>query len=423
MNPAEAPALPIPRKTPAAFRRLLASNAFESIADNSVRTLLPVIAVSALGAGTAQIGVLNALGLGAFLAFGLPIGGLVDRLPKLGVMRAADLVRAVAVLAVPVLFLLDALVLWQVLLAAALLGITDVFFTSASGAWLPTVVGTEELGIAYARLQRVSTLASVGSPAVATTLLKVLAAPLVLALAGIGYLLSALLLPRFAGPEPASDSDQRPRFWSSIAQGVSLAVHHPVMRALLLSNMLLNASVMLGNSVLAVYVISSLGYSAAAFAMIGTLSALGGLAASIIAPRLLGRWGIGRLKIAASLGCVPAVGVLALAQHLPGPALGWVAVQSLIWSFMLVLATVAGAGVIPQLCAPTLLATVMAAHRFFTLGVMPVASLVGGLAAVHLGITPILWTWAVLAGFSALPILLSPLRSWHLGPEPRGANL
>lgn len=407
---------------PAAFRRLLASTAFESLADNATRTLLPVIAVASLGAGTAEVGLLNALGLGAFLVLGLPIGALVDRLPRLRAMRAADLARAALILSIPLLFLRGSLDMWHLLVAAALLGIADVFFTSASGALVPSLVGTNELGGAYARLQRVSSLASIGTPAMATAGLKILAAPLALVLGGVGYLCSALLLPRASGHPSLPAAGPRPRFWRSIAQGLSMAVGHRTMRALLLSNLLLNAAAMLGNSVLAVFVISSLGFSAATFALVGTVSASGGLVASLVAPRLLGFLGIGRLKIAASLGCVPAVAALALAEILPGPALAWVAAQSFLWAFMLVLATVAGAGVIPQLCEESRLGAVMAGNRFFTLGIMPVASIAGGIAASAFGIQPVLWAWALLAGLSALPLLLSPLRSWHLGPEPRGTN-
>lgn len=422
MNPAPARTTLERQESPSAFQRLLVSNAFESAADNAARTLLPVIAVATLGAGAAEVGLLNALGIGAFLALGLPIGALVDRLPKLPAMRAADLARAALTLAIPLLFLLGSLDMWHLLLAAALLGIADVFFSSASGALVPALVGTNELGIAYARLQRVSSLASIGTPAVATAGLKVLAAPLALVLGSVGYLCSAFLLPRTTGHASPAATGPRPRFWHSIAQGLSLAVRHRTMRALLLSNMLLNAAAMLGNSVLAVFVVSSLGLSAATFALVGSLSASGGLAASLIAPRLLGRLGIGRLKIAASLGCVPAVAALALAEVLPGPTLAWVAAQSFSWAFMLVLATVAGAGVIPQLCEESRLGAVMAGSRFFTLGIMPVASIAGGIAASSLGIQPVLWAWALLAGLSAAPVLFSPLRDWHQGAESRGSN-
>ena len=418
MIPAPARTVAKRQGNPAAFGRLLASNAFESVADNATRTLLPVIAVSSLGAGTAEVGLLNALGLGAFLVLGLPIGALVDRFPKLTAMRAADLARAALTLAIPLLFLLGSLDMRHMLVAAALLGIADVFFTSASGALVPSLVGSADVGVAYARLQRASALASIGTPAVATTALKILAAPLALVLGSVGYLCSALLLPRAAAQTFPPGPGPRPRFRHSIAQGLSMAVRQPVMRALLLSNMLLNAAAMLGNSVLAVFVISSLGFSAATFTVVGSVSASGGLVASLLAPFLLGRMGIGRLKIAASLGCVPAVAVLALAEILPGPALAWVAAQSFVWSFMLVLATVAGAGVIPQLCGESRLGTAMAGNRFLTLGIMPVASIAGGIAASTLGIQPVLWAWALLAGSSALPVMFSPLRSWHQSPGP-----
>ena len=54
----------------------------------------------------------------------------------------------------------------------------------------------------------------------------------------------------------------------------------------------------------------------------------------------------------------------------------------------------------------------MASNRLFILGIMPVASLAGGALAAWIGVQPVLWIWALLAGASAVPIALSPMRTW-----------
>lgn len=51
----------------------------ESIGDSVARNLLPIVAVTILGAGTGTVGLPNSLGLVAFLVLGLPIGVLADR--------------------------------------------------------------------------------------------------------------------------------------------------------------------------------------------------------------------------------------------------------------------------------------------------------------------------------------------------------
>jgi hypothetical protein len=58
----------------------------------------------------------------------------------------------------------------------------------------------------------------------------------------------------------------------------------------------------------------------------------------------------------------------------------------------------------------------MASHRLFVLGIMPIASLAGGALAAWIGVQPVLWIWALLPGASAVPIALSPMRTWKAFP-------
>ena len=59
----------------------------------------------------------------------------------------------------------------------------------------------------------------------------------------------------------------------------------------------------------------------------------------------------------------------------------------------------------------------MASNRLFILGVLPLASLAGGALAAWIGVQPVLWIWAMLAGASAVPIALSPMQTWKEFPE------
>lgn len=399
------------------FGHLLASSAFETLGDGTIRMLLPLIAVSTLGAGTFHIGLLNALGLSAFLILGLPIGVLVDTFPRLKLMLLADILRAALLLIIPALCFLGLLHLWQLFVIAGILSICDVVFTSANGAAIPDLVGPRQVSTAYAQLQRVSSVASLGAPLIATGVLKILAAPLALLISSFGYLISGLMLPRTPALETGTKKPPTPPFWASLRLGLLTTLQHPIMRQLLISGMLLNAATMLGNSVLAVYAMRDLGFQPATFAVLGIFGALGGLIAGLAAPKLLDLLGIGRLRITATLLCIPAVSLQPLATILPGNAFTWFAASSFGWAFALILASVAGAGIIPQLCESSILGTVMASNRFFTLGIMPIASICGGSVAILSGPEPILWAWAVLAGCSALPIVFSPIRSWREVPK------
>lgn len=163
-----------------AFRRLWFSSALESAGDEASRTLIPIIAVSMLGAGAFEVGVINALGLSAFLLFGVPIGVWVDRMRKRGIMITADVGRAAVVAALPAAYLLDALAIWHLFVAVALISVADVCFTTAHSTFLPAIVDGKDLDEAYARLHSAETTITVGTPALSGALLRIVAASLAL---------------------------------------------------------------------------------------------------------------------------------------------------------------------------------------------------------------------------------------------------
>lgn len=405
-----------------AFRKLWMSSAFEGVGDEASRVVIPIIAVSMLGAGALEVGMLNALGLSAFLVLGVPIGVWVDKLRRRRLMIAADVFRALVVLSVPAAFVAGALTIGQLLVCVALVSVADVVFTTAHGAFVPSVVHREQVSDAHARLQSAASMVAVGSPSLTAALLSVIAAPFALVMAGISYALSAVTLTSLQDNEDITRRQQDEGFWSAAQAGLSFTIHHPVLRGLFLSGMILNAATMFGSAATAVYALGVLGLSPAVFALLGTTAAGGGLAASVAAPAILKHLGIGRTRILAGVACVPVVALTPLAAVLPWfPAL-WLGASTFGWAFLVVVIAVAGAGIVPRIAPAHRLGTVMASSRLFVLGIMPLASLTGGALAAWIGVQPVLWVWALLAGASVVPIVFSPLRTWREFPaDPASA--
>ena len=126
---------------------------------------------------------------------------------------------------------------------------------------------------------------------------------------------------------------------------------------------------------------------------------------------------LGGVRIFAGVACLPAVALTPLAPALPWfPAL-WPGASTFAWAFLIVVASVAGAGIIPRVAPSHRLGAVMASNRLFVLGVLPLASLARGALAAWIGVQPVLWIWAMLAGASAVPIALSPMQTWKEFPE------
>lgn len=385
--------------------------------DEASRVLIPIIAVSMLGAGALEVGIINALGMGAFLFLGVPIGVWVDRVRRRRLMIAADVFRAMVALSVPAAFLAGAMTIGHLLVCVALISVADVVFTTPHGAFVPTVVDRNQVSDAYARLQSAASAVAVGSPALTAALISVTAAPFALLAAGISFLVSALSLTTVRPDKDAKPARGQEPWWRAARTGLSFTVRHPALRALFLSGMILNAATMFGSAATAVFALSVLDLSPAVFALLSTFAALGGLAASITAPAILKQLGIGRTRIFAGAACVPAVALTPLAPTLPWFPVLWLGASTFGWAFLVVVISVAGAGITPRIAPVHRLGAVMASNRLFVLGIMPLASLGGGAVAAWLGVQPVLWIWALFAGGSVIPIILSPIRTWAELPE------
>ena len=396
---------------PSSFRLLFVASIGDGIGDDVLRSMLPLIAVAATGASAFQTSVVNALGMAAFLLLGVPAGVLVDRWPRKSVLVLSNIVRACAALSVPIACFLGGLTLWHLLLVAAVVSVSDVFFTTAQSAAIPLLLKGDELSRGYAKIQSMQSGIAIATPGVVGLVARAVAAPAVLVVAATAYLASAFVTSRL--PLAVSSHPARPgKFWVEARAGLGFTWCHPLIRPLMISVALVNAAGMAGAAAKVVYALEVLDIPVDQFVGIGSVSALGGLAASLSTTRITGALGIGKTKITASLASACFVLLLPVAPLLGLSPVVWVGISGLGWSYFVVVSGLAGAGIIPRLASHRLMGRVMATYRLVTLGVMPVAGLAGGALATYLGVTAALWVWALLAVAAAFPIVFSPLRSW-----------
>lgn len=412
-GPGAAPSGPLLRGP---FRWLFIAGIGDGIGDDVARALLPVVAVAVLGAGAFEAGILNALGMAAFLVLGVPAGVLVDRWPRKPVLIGANLVRAAAVLTVPLAYAAGTLHLWHLFLVAAVISAADVFFTSAHSAVMPTLLAGDQLARGYARVQTVQSGLAVAAPGITGVLIRIAAAPAVLAISGLAYLFSAAVT--CALPEVRAARSPGPTgFWAEARHGLVFTLGHPVVRGLMGSVALVNAAGMWGAGAKVVFVLNTLRIPVDQVVALGAVSAAGGLLASLMATGVTRRFGIGRTKVIASVAGACCIVLVPAAPALALPAVFWVGLSGFGWSYFVVLTGLAGAGIVARLVPADLMGRAMSSYRLVTLGVMPVASLAGGFLALLAGEAPVLWAGALIAASSALPVISSPLRHWKTFPE------
>ncbi|WP_372710310.1 MFS transporter [Arthrobacter rhombi] len=394
------------RGTAFSFRYLLATGAAEDFGDTLTRTILPILAVAALGAGAGFVGVLNAIGLGAFLLVGMPVGRFVDsRRDRREVMASATLVRCCVLVTLALAFMGDWISTPVLAGGAVLVGLADVVFTTAHGTVVPALVHPEGLKGAYARLAVVGQCTSIAAVVAGSALLASPGILGVLVVAASAYAASVLLQRGIAVVPDVVASNQVGRRRARLVDGLLTLRRLPALWRLTLSGSLTNAGAMVGNTVMPVFVMRDLSIAPAMFAALGMVSAVGAIVGAAAGPRLTKKLGLRRLRLGAAALSMPVVAVAVFCQQLAGPDLLWLAVESLGWAFLVSAAAVAGADVLPRSVDPSELASVGSAQRTMTLGVMPVAALAGGAAATLVGSVPVLCLWVLLAGAAAIPLL------------------
>jgi hypothetical protein len=222
-----------------------------------------------------------------FLVLGLPAGVWVDRGRRRPILITYDLVRALALMTVPMAWLLGALTLWHLYMVALLLGIDRVLFDVAHTSYLPRVVERRHLIKGNAKLYMSQAAGQVGGPGLVGALLKFIHAPFVLIGDVLSFLLSAWFLARIDVVKPKAAGRQRQWVTGLIAdikQGLGWVLTHPLLGAL----------------TTCFYGVRVVGMSASAVATVLAIGATGFIAGTLLAPPAFSRLGLGRAAIAAA---------------------------------------------------------------------------------------------------------------------------
>ena len=127
------------------FALLWAGQSVSQFGSAITMVVLPIAAILELDATTLQVSVVAACESIPFVLLGLPAGALIEGRSKRLVMQMSDLLRAVALISVPVALWTDSLSLAQVYLVACVVGIGSVVFQIAYQSYLPTILGPDDL--------------------------------------------------------------------------------------------------------------------------------------------------------------------------------------------------------------------------------------------------------------------------------------
>lgn len=402
------------------FRRLWLGQTISQFGDRISELALPLIAVTLLGAGAQEVGVLTAaVWLPNITA--LVVGAWVDRRTrKRRLLVIADLARAATLLTVPAAYLLGALTLTQLYVVAVLTGLGQVLFGTAYQAFYVAIVPQQSYVDAGSKLSVSRAASFVAGPAVGGFLVQLITAPFAVVADALSFLGSALLVGRIPVATTAA-APPGPSLRGLVADGLRLVFRQPVLRACLLGTTTINLFSFIANAILVLYANRTLHLSPAFIGLAFGTGAIGGIIGAALAPRV-SRWiGVGwSATVGAFLFPAP-LGAMALATGPHWTAAAVLASMEMLSGIGVMLLDVNLNAIILRSAPGDALGRQAGAYTAVNYGIRPLGALAGGWLGTVLGLRPTLVIAGVGGALSVLFLIASPVRLIRTldVPEPR----
>ncbi len=286
----------ITKNNPRDLRLATAGQGVSLIGDSITQLALPIMAVDLLGADSLGTGFLGAASTLAYLFIGLQAGVWVDRSSRRAYLLAADLVRVVLLIAIPLAYVLNLLTLPLLILIQVGLGAATVFFNVAWPAYIPRLASGVTLLKLNARMAIMGEGAGFVGPGLAGALISIFSAPFVMVVDAATFAVSYVSLRAIRTPEPPSPK-RRNTLTHDLKEGLRAVWVRPNLRLTTLEavNGNIAFSIMIGQAI--IFQRIDLGFEPALIGAVASAGFLGGLLGSITAPYFVKRVGFGRLMI------------------------------------------------------------------------------------------------------------------------------
>lgn len=377
-----------------------------SLGDGVRGVAFPLIAAS-ITRNPSAVAVVSMAGFLPWPLFGLVGGAVVDRTDRRRLMWRTDVLRAVLVGGFAALVASGSVAIAMLATVSFLLGVAEIFFDNAASAIVPMLVDDSRIEQANSWIFSSQTAMSTLLGAPIGGALYALGRAVPLAVDALSFGLSAVLVAAIAGSfHPRTAEDAPTTIRADIAEGLRWLFTHRLLRLLALLLAVLNASFAAAEAVLVLYALEVLHVSTVGYGLLLTVLALGALAGTVLAPRLL-RW-LGIRSMLSGVGLVQGVLLVGIgltsSRIVTVVALLVFGVTSMAWNVVTVS--------LRQRIVPTrMLGRVTSSYRVIGLGAMPIGALLGGVLAKAYGLhAPYLLAGCalLLATGSCLPFLREP---------------
>ncbi len=368
------------------------------------RTALPIAAIVMAGAGAYDLGLLTvALTLpGAICAWFS--GGFVDRHRRRPLMIGADLVRAIALLAIPLAAYAGAVSLPLLYAVAVITGIATVLFDVADHVFINDLVGRRRVLDANAKRETAEAIAEISGPAAGGALVAWLTAPLAIAVDAASFVVSALLLGRIRKRETIA-AEGSSSFVADVRTGIGVVWRDRAVRSLFLGTSTLTLCMSFMASLYTLYALSDLGLTPTQLGVAIGFGGVGALIGAALAGPAAMRWGPRRSLIGALVVGAIAQVLIPLAPPTPWIAMAFLIAAQVIGDGALTVYLINETSLRQRLLPAHSLGRAAATWQVAGGVLAPAGALIGAALAETIGMRPTLWMLALGVGAAALWLL------------------
>src|SRR6185369_2046365 len=302
---------------PPTFNRLAWSNLAAQSAEQIALAAAPIVAVLLLGVGEGQTGALQTALTLPFILFAIPAGLLADRMSRRLLMAGSEALRAVALAAILLLIWSGALTLPLLALLGFAAVCGTVVYSVAAPALVPSLVTSQQLPAANARIELARTVAFAAGPALGGALVGWMGAAPAFGFAAAMSVIAVVLLSGIYEPARAPAPRRHPL--QEIGEGASFVMRHALLRPVFITQFIFNTASFLLLAVFVPYAVHRLGLSATGVGVTLAMYGVGMVVGALLATRMMRRLSFGTVIGLGPITGFVAAGVMALTTLVPSP--------------------------------------------------------------------------------------------------------
>jgi MFS family permease len=364
------------------FDRLFQSTLASHISDGLLAASGPLLAAT-LTRDPILIAGIAALNMLPWLLFGIPIGGLLDRINRRQAMAASAVIKLGSAAAISLAIATGTMNIWVLYIAIFLIGIADVVADTAMQSMLPQLLKPEQIETANSRFNIAQTILGnfIGTPV--GGLLYAVAIWIPFAANSLGYAIAAALLVVIplkvrADWDSAMISKEKTitKFSEDVKFGIKFLLSHKVMLRLVITTAIISLCFSASSATFILFLLDVLKMPEEWFGFILAIEGIAAILGSLHAPWLSKKFGRSRVLAWALIGSCLATGLIAFVPNLGSLIPLMLAFQYLIavWNILLM-------STYHELIPNHLFGRIHGTRRTLVWGILPIGALIGGAVA------------------------------------------